>query len=69
MKTYKITRETPASNWIVRELNAKVLLSTFSSRRGLADLYRSPHTADELVGHGACPPVGAEFVRTVNVEF
>lgn len=71
MKTYRSTKANRYSNRIVAELNAAVCTSTFANRDGkqLADLYTCRNSADVLVSHGTCDPVGGVFVETVTITF
>lgn len=73
-QTYQVIKETPYSNSIVKELNAKVLTSTFKNR-GIqkADLYTYKGTGctnpDEIVAYNTCPPSLGIFTRTIEVQF
>lgn len=82
MKTYRPTKDTPISNVVVKELNAKVNLNSFSeysSQPGTdgkriykADLYRRSYgdsPVQTIVGHGTCGPVNESFVETIQLEF
>lgn len=75
MKNYKITKETPNSNSIVKELNARVLTATFKDKTGIqkADLYTYEGTGcknpKEIVSHGTCAPALGIFVETIGVSF
>lgn len=75
MKSFNISKETKNSNTIVKELNAKVLTSTFKNKSNteLADLYTYQGTTcrnpDEIVAHGTCAPILARFVETIELNF
>lgn len=75
MELYKAIKEKPNSNTIVKELNARVLTSTFKNTEGvqLADLYTYSGTQCnnpmEIVAHGTCAPIMGIFVRTLNINF
>ena len=72
MTTYLAVKQTPTSNTVVKQLNARVLTSTFPGP-GIhkADLYRGDYgccTVQTLVAHGTCGPVDESFVETVLVK-
>lgn len=77
MKTYKAHLRSPNENMIVDELNASIATGTFPRETFIskpaslqkADLYSRIDGCDVLVGHRSCPPVNAEFKKTVKVSF
>jgi len=75
MKTFNTVKETPNSNTVIKELNAKVLTATFKSKKGtqLADLYTYEGTQcnnpKEIVSHNTCAPIMANFVETIKIIF
>lgn len=74
MGTYKAIKETPNSNTIVKELNAKVLTATFKGQKGIvkADVYTYEGTQcrnpKEIVAHNTCAPIMGKFVETILIE-
>ena len=72
---YKVIKETPQSNSIVKKLNAQVLTATFKNKEGkqLADLYTYEGTQcknpKEIVCHNTCAPILGVFVETIEIEF
>ena len=67
---YNTVKESPASNRIVKELNASVLTATFPNEDGeyMADLYSSPNSSKKLVYHGTCAPINSLFAGTFLIK-
>lgn len=71
MKTYNVTKENNISNYVVKELNAAILTSTFKNTTGLhkADLYSTNNKRQLIVAHKHCKPIDATFVKNVYIRF
>ena len=71
MKTYKVTKENNISNYVVNELNAAVLTSTFKNNTGThkADLYSTNSKRNLIVSHGHCKPIDTTFIKCINISF
>ncbi|NLL28481.1 MAG: hypothetical protein GX259_06765 [Bacteroidales bacterium] len=71
MKTYNVTKENNISNYVVKELNAAILTSTFKNTTGLhkADLYSTNSKKNLILAHGHCKPIDATFVEYIYIRF
>ena len=71
MKIYNVTKENNISNYVVKELNAAILTSTFKNTTGLhkADLYSTNSKRQLIVAHKHCKPIDATFVKNVYIRF
>ena len=71
MKTYNVTKENSISNYVVNELNAAILTSTFKNTTGIhkADLYSTNSKRNLIVSHGHCKPIDATFIKCINISF
>jgi len=66
MEMYKTTKENSNSNTVVKELNANVLIKTFTEKGiHMADVYKSKNGANEIVKRNSCAPVNSEYVKTI----
>ena len=71
MKTYNVTKENNISNYVVNELNAAILTSTFKNTTGLhkADLYSTNSKKNLILSHGHCKPIDSTFIKNVYIRF
>ena len=71
MKTYKVTKENNISNYVVNELNAAILTSTFKNTTGIhkADLYSTNSKRNLIIAHKHCKPIDTNFIKSINISF
>ena len=68
---YQVIKPTVDSNSQIKELNAKVLSSTFKDKIGVqkGDLYSTIGSSNEIVAHKTCAPAVSKFIKTIELQF